>query len=177
MLGIPPAGQEVVAGVSEGLWGSTSTPVAPPPGLLPVHDGLLVPEPDQGSPKPLSPELSPLPEPRLGNPVPGESPCPAFERGGTTEIRIRERTGFPRSPSLSGQAPLRRAAGTAGQGRGQSLQARSHGTCISENNQELCPQGLAKAHILARDPEGQALEPRKWVGLGRFAPQQGHLGL
>lgn len=44
------------------------------PGLLPVHDGLLVPEPDQGSLKPLPPELSPFPESRLGNSVPGKSP-------------------------------------------------------------------------------------------------------
>lgn len=48
-------------------------PVDLPLGLLPVYDGLLVPEPDQGSPKPLSPELSPFPEPRLGNSVPGKS--------------------------------------------------------------------------------------------------------
>lgn len=56
------------------LKNSRSRSVDSSPGLLPVYDGLLVPEPDQGSPQPLSSELSSFPEPRLGNSVLGKSP-------------------------------------------------------------------------------------------------------
>jgi hypothetical protein len=86
---LPPQGEHCFQQCRSGRVGGKASGVTlewwaqgcdPSPGLFPLHDGLLVPEPHQGSPEPIPPELPPFSEPRLGNPVPGESHWPHSER-------------------------------------------------------------------------------------------------
>lgn len=72
-----------------------------------------------------------------------------------------------------------RSGGRLGQRDKAEVKAFKHGATARASLRitRSCALRGSQKHILARDPEGQALEPREWVGLGRFTPQQGHLGL